>query len=113
MMLNWRNTGRKNMAIRILVDTNVILDYILKREPWQENARQIILKDICKLFEIEGIDKHKLLTALDNKNFKDFEDCLQAECAKAFQSDYIVSRNLSVLKAVIFHVSHQKKFAKY
>jgi len=24
------------MAIRILVDTNVILDYILKREPWQE-----------------------------------------------------------------------------
>ena len=24
------------MAMRILVDTNVILDYILKREPWQE-----------------------------------------------------------------------------
>lgn len=119
------------MAIRILVDTNVILDYILKREPWQENARQIILackqkqvigcvaahsisnmffilrkayneqerklilRDVCKLFEIEGIDKNKLLEALDNKNFKDFEDCLQMECAKAFQADYIVSRNIS------------------
>lgn len=106
------------MGIRILVDTNVILDYLLKRKPRQEYAREVILacnqrsvdgciaahtisnmfyilrkdysvqerkdilKDICLLFEVEGIDKSKLISALDNTDFKDFEDCLQMECAR-------------------------------
>lgn len=29
-----------------------------------------------------------------NRNFEDFEDCLQAECAEAFPADYIVTRNV-------------------
>ena len=116
--------------MRVLVDTNILLDYLLKREPYAENARKIImackqktiagciaahsisnmffilrkeysiderrdiLKDICRLFDVEGIDKAKILQALDNTDFKDFEDCLQMQCAISFRADYIISRNL-------------------
>lgn len=116
--------------MRVLVDTNVILDYLLERKPYMESARKIvlackqkkligciaahtvsnmffilrksysveerrsILKDICRLFDVEGIDRLKILQALDNTDFKDFEDCLQMQCARSFQADYIVSRNL-------------------
>ncbi len=31
------------MADRILIDTNVLLDYLLEREPFFEDARKVIL----------------------------------------------------------------------
>lgn len=116
--------------MRVLVDTNVLLDYLLEREPHADYARKIvmackqkqifgciaahtisnmffilrktysvderrnILIDICKLFEVEGIDRFKIFQALDNTDFNDFEDCLQMECAKSFHADYIVTRNI-------------------
>lgn len=116
--------------MRVLVDTNVVLDYLLEREPYTESARKIvlackqkkligciaahtvsnmffilrktysveerrtILTDVCRLFDVEGIDRAKILQALDNMDFKDFEDCLQMQCARSFQADYIISRNL-------------------
>ena len=42
MKRNWRNIGRRDMGVRILVDTNIILDYLLEREPYGEQARTII-----------------------------------------------------------------------
>ncbi len=116
--------------MRVLVDTNIILDYLLEREPFAETAKKIIkasqtkriegyiaahtisnifyilrktynaedrksiLKDICRLFEIEGVDKEIVIRSLDNTQFSDFEDCLQMECARSFHADYIVTRNL-------------------
>ncbi|MDE6168188.1 MAG: PIN domain-containing protein [Acetatifactor sp.] len=117
------------MALRILIDTNVLLDYLLCREPYDRAARDIIiackqkrvfgciaahsisnmffimrksfsaeerrnvLLCLCELFEVEGIDKGKILEALANDQFSDFEDCLQMECAKVFRADYIITRN--------------------
>lgn len=119
------------MENRILIDTNVLLDYLLEREPFFEDAKKVILlctdgnakgciaahsisnmffilrKDysakerrevllnLCKIFDIEGIDKAKLISGLQNETFPDFEDCLQMECAKSFGSEYIVTRNVS------------------
>lgn len=119
------------MVNRILVDTNILLDYLLEREPFFEDAKNIILlcvtgkthgciaahsipnmffilrKDynakerrevltnLCSIFDVEGIDKEKLLAGLQNENFSDFEDCLQMECAKSYGADYIVTRNIS------------------
>lgn len=40
------------MGLRILIDTNVILDYLLDREPYEESARMIIKFSQQK--EIEG-----------------------------------------------------------
>ena len=117
--------------MRVLVDTNIVLDYLLEREPYAESAKKIvvackqkkvigciaahtvsnmffilrktysvedrrtILKDICKLFDVEEIDRLKIIQALDNSDFKDFEDCLQMQCAKSFRADYILTRNLA------------------
>ena len=118
------------MGFRILVDTNVLLDYLLCREPFDSAARRIllackqgeatgciaahsisnmffilrkafcveerknILKSVCELFEVEGIDKEKILAALADERFSDFEDCLKMECAISFQADYIVTRDI-------------------
>ena len=130
------------MVNRILVDTNVLLDYLLTREPFYEDAKKIVLacvqgtvkgciaahsisnmffilrKDynakerrevlvnLCSIFDVEGLDKAKILSGLQNEDFSDFEDCLQMECAKAFNAEYIVTRDvndykMSEIKAIL------------
>ena len=119
------------MVNKILIDTNVLLDYLLEREPFYEDAMEIfnacvdgkakgciaahsitnmffilrkdysskerreVLYNLCKIFDVEGIDKGKLLSGLENEDFSDFEDCLQMECAKAYGAEYIVTRNVA------------------
>ena len=122
------------MGLRILVDTNVLLDFVLCREPYEQAARNIViackqkkvmgciaahsisnmffimrkafsveerrnfLQSLCELFAVEGIDKAKILEALADDSFSDFEDCLQMQCAMAFRADYIVTRNCDDFK---------------
>ncbi len=117
----------KNM--KILVDTNVIMDYVANRIPYaeasgevvrlcsqgeieacvaahtvsnlfyilrnhlSEDERRDVLKKVCKIFYVVGIDQYKIEAALNNSDFKDFEDCLQMECAINFKADFIVTRN--------------------
>lgn len=62
--------------------------------------------NICKIFDVEGIDKTKLLAGLENEDFADFEDCLQMECAKTYGAEYIITRNIfdyksSEIKAIL------------
>ena len=119
------------MVNKILIDTNVLLDYLLEREPFFEDAKGImvscaegkvkgciaahsipniffilrkdyntkerreVLSTLCSIFDVEGIDKAKLLSGLANEDFTDFEDCLQMECAKSYGADYIVTRNVA------------------
>lgn len=118
------------MVNKILIDTNILLDYLLERTPFFEDAKAVILScvegdtkgciaahsipnmffilrkefdakerrsillDLCSIFEVEGIDKEKLISGLANERFSDFEDCLQMECAKSFGANYIVTRNV-------------------
>lgn len=114
----------------ILVDTNVILDVLLKRETYmlksqiviekcanrevvgylaahsisnlfyilrkyytQEERRKFI-KNLCKIFHVSELNEKKILSAAENTEFLDFEDCLQEECAVEIMADYIVTRNL-------------------
>ena len=122
------------MANRILIDTNVLLDYLLTREPFYEDAKEVVIScvdgrakgcivahsisnmffilrkdfsiterkevlfNLCSIFDVEGIDKVKLLEGLQNAEFSDFEDCLQMECAKAYRAEYIVTRNIDDYK---------------
>ena len=119
------------MVNKILIDTNVLLDYLLEREPFFEDAKEImvacaegkakgciaahsipnmffilrkdynakerreVLSNLCSIFDVEGIDKTKLLSGLANEDFTDFEDCLQMECAKSYGANYIVTRNVA------------------
>ena len=136
------------MVNRILIDTNVLLDYLLEREPFFEDAREIvvscaegkikgciaahsisnmffilrkdysakerreILANLCSIFDVEGIDKAKLLSGLANEDFLDFEDCLQMECAKSFGANYIVTRNVADYSASDVKAIEPKDYLK-
>ena len=56
------------------------------------------------MFTVVGIDAEKLTSALQNDDFTDFEDCLQVECAKDFEADYIVTRNIKDFHGSTVHV---------
>lgn len=68
------------------------LFYILRKNFSKEERRRI-LKNLCSVFYISDLNAKKILAALDNDNFSDFEDCLQEECAVEAMADYIVTRN--------------------
>ena len=79
--------------------------FILRKDFSAEDRREI-LTNLCTIFDVEGIDKTKLLSGLQNVYFSDFEDCLQMECARAYNAEYIVTRNiddykLSDIKAIL------------
>ena len=60
--------------------------------------RREALSNLCLIFDVEGIDKGKILDGLQNEDFSDFEDCLQMECAVAYRAEYIVTRNIDDYK---------------
>ena len=68
------------------------LFYILRKDFSQEE-RRTLLKNLCSIFRISDLNTKKILAALDNDKFLDFEDCLQEECAVGEISEYIVTRN--------------------
>lgn len=71
--------------------------FILRKD-YNAKERREVLSSLCSIFDVEGIDKAKLLSGLQNEDFLDFEDCLQMECAKAYNAGYIVTRNLDDYK---------------
>jgi len=122
----------KNTAL--LIDTNIVLDWVLKRPPFHHDATKIIdlcmrgkatgylaahtilnvfyitRKDLsiierrdlsrllCDRFEIIGIDRRSMITALDTFNFKDIEDSLQMQCAYEKSLDFIITRDIKDFK---------------
>lgn len=129
--------------MKILIDTNILIDYATERVPYTETAKKVM--DMCINEEIEGciavhsllnmffilrkdipdtterrnqlldltefldvieVDKTMIIHSLKNNNFKDFEDCVQAECAIKANADYIITRNVkdfekSPVKAIL------------
>ncbi len=59
------------------------------------SERKTVFDTISRIFTIVPVDEPKLRAAVENADFKDFEDCLQMECAKEFGAEYIVTRNVS------------------
>ena len=50
--------------------------------------------NICKILTVVGADQGEVIKAIENSDFKDFEDCLQDRCAVSVAADYIVTRNV-------------------
>lgn len=116
--------------MKILVDSNVILEVLLMREGFISDSYRVIrfcsdrkiegyavahtvttlfyilrkdftpderhemLFDLFTVIKIVAVDFEKLLSAILNFDFKDFEDCVQDECAAAVGADFIVTRNV-------------------
>ena len=68
------------------------LFYILRKEFSQEE-RRYLLKNLCKIFQVSELNEKRIIAALENEMFSDFEDGLQEECAVASMADYLVTRN--------------------
>lgn len=134
--------------MRILVDTNIILDVLLKREPhskaaqvimtkcadreimgylaahsipnifyvlrkeYSQEERRKFIRSLCEIFWISGLNTEKIMSAINNEQFLDFEDCLQEECAVEAMADYIVTRNPDDYMMSRIKVIEPEKFVK-
>jgi predicted nucleic acid-binding protein len=78
--------------MRIFVDVNI---FFITRKEYTPKERKRILLGILDYMDIVPTGKHQIVQALKNENIDDFEDALQIECAKEFNADYIVTRNIS------------------
>ena len=87
-------TAAEQMSFEGCIAAHSVPDifYIL-RKSIPDDERREALRRFCEIFEVVGIDKRKLLDALADESFTDFEDCLQSLCAADFHADYIVTRN--------------------
>lgn len=134
--------------MKILIDTNIILDVLLKREPhkkatqiimtkcasreitgylaahsipnifyvlrkdYSQEERRKFIRNLCEIFRISDLNAEKIISAIDNEQFLDFEDCLQEECAVAETADYIVTRNPADFKQSRVQVIKPEEFVK-
>jgi predicted nucleic acid-binding protein len=128
--------------MKVLIDTNVLLDALLGRNPYfdyadkilelcaikkvqgyiaahsipnifyimrkdlNESERREVLLRLCTILTVESVDSVKIIEALKDSNFHDFEDCLQSKCAECVSAEYIVTRNvkdftLSAIPAIL------------
>ena len=117
-------------AMALLIDTDVLLDFLIDRGKFSKYAKTIIQKshentisifmaahsitnifyilrktysalerkklllNLCLSFNIVDIGRDLIFKVLENNDFYDIEDCLQAECAAFVNADYIVTRNV-------------------
>ena len=112
----------------ILIDSNVILDYLLVRQPEYSSCvrllascqnkdvkgylafhtlpsiwyilrkyavpnRREVLSTLTNFLEVISAPHEKVVEAIKQENFSDFEDCLQEKCASGINADYIVTNN--------------------
>ena len=59
-----------------------------------DEGKRMWLKDICRILTVAGASHEQVLEAIDNVRFRDFEDCLQDECAKMVNADCLVACNI-------------------
>jgi predicted nucleic acid-binding protein len=74
--------------MEILIDTNVILDYLCSRQPHSASAGEILR--LCFQQNYKGY-----IDALNNDEFTDLEDRMQFECAQIINAHYIITRNIA------------------
>ena len=71
--------------------------FILRKQYSLEDRRKLLL-GITSFLKVVGVTHNRVRKALLREDFKDFEDCLQDECADTISADYIVTRNISDYK---------------
>lgn len=144
-----RERRQSEKSMEVLIDTNVIIDYITKRisspdldasvrtvtlcgdeeidgyvafhsipNIWftlrskSEDLRREWLKNICQLLTVAGASHENVIAAIENQDFKDFEDCLQDECAQTVKADYIVTWNIKDFDCAKTKVITPKEFVQ-
>jgi len=57
-----------------------------------------MIETICDVLTIVGASNEEVKAAVHNREFKDFEDCLQDKCAKEAACDFIITANVKDFK---------------
>lgn len=115
--------------MKVLIDTNVIIDVLAKREPFHKASAQILrlsetgkitafisassvtdvvyilrkyipdksaltltVQNLLSIVDVADILKTDILRAFE-ANFSDYEDALQARCAKRIKANWIITRD--------------------
>ena len=136
-------------SMKVLVDTNVILDTLLQRPNLFENSKKVIqyclfsvqgiiaahsfsdmfyilhetekrsldycrntILKLCQTFEVCSIGKQRIIDAVQNLEFADFEDSLQNECALYSEVDYIITNNINDFKNASVSVITPEEFVR-
>jgi len=133
---------------KLLIDTNIVIDLLAKREPDYAEAAQLfsladkkqiklsvssltfantnymllklkssdevksILRRFKLLVDVLALDDKILNLALNDQDFKDFEDALQYFSAIENNQDIIITRNLKDFKKAIMPVMTASQFLK-
>ena len=92
LALSLYNTWNRGVFLLCKITNLLIYSYILRKNFSQEE-RRFLLKNLCEIFQISDLNEKKIVAALENNAFSDFEDGLQEECAVESMADYIVTRN--------------------
>lgn len=93
MIKNFQKQGMKNMQGYIAFHSLSNIFYILRKK-YSETDRREMLKKLCFVLRVTGASHEKVCDAIEYNEFSDFEDCLQYECAKEIEADYIITRNV-------------------
>ena len=87
------NAAEKGLFYGCIAAHSVPDIFYILRKSIPDAERREVLRRFCDIFEVVGINRKRLIDALADESFVDFEDCLQSHCAEAFRADYIVTRN--------------------
>ena len=68
--------------------------FYIMRKVYTPSERRRLLKSVCEMFQVIGLDREKISAAIDDDSFTDFEDCLQEKCAVSLSLDYIITWNV-------------------
>lgn len=67
--------------------------YVLRK--WDDDRRRKCLYEICNIFKVASPSQTKILDAINDVSFTDFEDCLQDKCAREVDALYIITCNIN------------------
>ena len=69
--------------------------YIMKKAGVDVADIRVLLSGVLKIVGVSDLNEADIRSAIDRNDFKDFEDCLQDECAINIDANYIITRNTS------------------
>jgi predicted nucleic acid-binding protein len=86
--------------------------FFITRKDYTAKERKSMLLKILEYIDIIPTGKYQVVQALKNDDIDDFEDALQLECAREFNADFIVSRDVDGFKNADIEVITPREFVK-
>ena len=86
------------MFLKVLLHFILCLSLVCNQKQESEGKARAWLNNICDMLTVTGATQEQIKEAIKNANFKDFEDCLQDECAVHVNAAYIVTCNVKDFK---------------